>query len=543
MKTQIRFLRPIMRQTSTSPMFLVLLLLLCLERGLALVLLPDPGTCTATTTRKHRWSPTAPTFHFAATNLQQGATTATTTTTLFAVSGTRDASKTNKLIEDKEQETADAKTRQIRTSEEGVIWEGWMLKLDQALLSENSLEALASAAATDLLSELNKLRQAEMQTAARTSDDEMTSAEKFLAGLLERGPDFPRVSIFTKVWTRLGFLAPYSRRARFASLRRTLDLTTPPPSTSEGEEKTDDSNDASYQRRRRRALIQVLRTLATMTSSISPEEEEPSLSATSRTPAIRRLEKRAAKEAKALISNKRSATISIESLLQRRPSDLETPSYSVLQRYERNERGTMWSRKSRRRNSNIEIRKYDDFAVCSVSMNQTRDADSRTDAAVNEPAKGGVKAFGALAGYLFGKNEEQTAMKMTSPVLTTEDQRMSFVLPSQYWIENVENTAPKPLKGSGVTVEKVEGDTRAVLLFGGYAVNISQRKKELLLSLPTPSSSSYSDAMHEKSKMNGNMVWEIEPSATPVLAQYNDPFTPPWKRLNEVSVAVRLVRQ
>jgi SOUL heme-binding protein len=156
-----------------------------------------------------------------------------------------------------------------------------------------------------------------------------------------------------------------------------------------------------------------------------------------------------------------------------------------------------------------------------VSMNQKRAADVRMDAAVNEPAKGGVKAFGALAGYLFGKNVEKTAMKMTTPVLTTEDKRMSFVLPSAYWKEGAAAIPPKPLQGSGVLVERVAGGERAVLMFGGYAVNVDTRKQELL------------------DRTRRDAEWEVVPGEHPVLAQYNDPFTPPWKRLNEVSIAIR----
>jgi hypothetical protein len=32
--------------------------------------------------------------------------------------------------------------------------------------------------------------------------------------------------------------------------------------------------------------------------------------------------------------------------------------------------------------------------------------------------------------------------------------------------------------------------------------------------------------------------WKAVDSAPVILAQYNDPFTPPWKRRNEVSILV-----
>mmetsp|Transcript_19353 Transcript_19353/g.36541 ORF Transcript_19353/g.36541 Transcript_19353/m.36541 type:complete len:92 (-) Transcript_19353:260-535(-) len=40
-------------------------------------------------------------------------------------------------------------------------------------------------------------------------------------------------------------------------------------------------------------------------------------------------------------------------------------------------------------------------------------------------------------------------------------------------------------------------------------------------------------------KLQNDNDWMPANDDPPVLAQYNDPFTPPWKRLNEVSVAVK----
>ena len=190
-------------------------------------------------------------------------------------------------------------------------------------------------------------------------------------------------------------------------------------------------------------------------------------------------------------------------MIARRPEGLETPDYTVV---------------AERRG--YEIRRYEPYSVCTVSMAMERAATPKFDAAVSEPPKGNVKAFGALAGYLFGKNKANSAMKMTTPVLTTEDKKMSFVLPSTYWKDA--SSAPKPLDDSGVQVKEIEGGERAVILFGGYAVNVDKIKRELM------------NYMQRDSK------YEVVPGERPVLAQYNDPFTPPWKRLNEVSVAVRV---
>lgn len=184
---------------------------------------------------------------------------------------------------------------------------------------------------------------------------------------------------------------------------------------------------------------------------------------------------------------------------------------------------------------NVEIRLYKPYSVCSVAMNKSRPTESsKTDQKLGAPELSGASSFGALAGYLFGKNDQSTAMKMTTPVFTTnpgdvnsetndqEERTMEFVLPSNYWGTENLSKAPKPLENSGVTLEERQSESRAVLMFSGYASKkeSEKRKKELLSTL------SKSDSK-----------WKpVEDTLT--LAQYNDPFTVPWKRVNEVSVKV-----
>jgi hypothetical protein len=284
------------------------------------------------------------------------------------------------------------------------------------------------------------------------------------------------------LWTRIRPLARFSRRARRASLRRVLELSTPP---SEEAESIGDDADAKLQRRRR-SFVVLLRALANNDSEKSGT-------------AIIQLEKAARREANAKFQTKDMAN--------RLPEGLETPKYSVLA--------------SR---SSYEIRRYEPFSVCSVAMNKPRPTEaSRTDAKISSPQLKGASAFGALAGYLFGKNQESTAMKMTTPVLSAgegDERKMSFILPSEFW--NGLDTAPKPLDGSGVVLEEKEGGERAVVAFGGFAAkkDVEERTKQLLGGLAK------------------DREWTAEKGASVTLAQYNDPFTPPWKRRNEVSVEV-----
>lgn len=344
------------------------------------------------------------------------------------------------------------------------------------LVDENAVELLTqaidsnSSAADALLSELSMMREKAFSQG---------TMESYLNNLLTTGPDKG-----LPFWTRSKRMARFSRRARMASLRRTLDLTTPAP---DAEEETAERKLG----RRRRALVALLRSISSE-KDLDPKE-----------PVIVTLEKRAR-----LASKENSAD-----LKSRMPEGLETPEYDVIAT-------------SKHSGKTIEIRRYKPYSVCAVNMNKPRPETAKeTDNSVRVPELSGASSFGALAGYLFGKNDQSTAMKMTTPVFTSPiedgDKQMEFVLPSNYWNDGSLDTAPKPLSGSGVSLQQRESQERAVLMFGGYASKneVAKRKKELMAAL-------------KKDK-----EWQAaEEEAT--TAQYNDPFTVPWRRLNEVSIKV-----
>ncbi len=346
----------------------------------------------------------------------------------------------------------------------------------------NSMEA-----SSVLLSKISEMRQ--------SSEYTREEQEEFLNSLLALGPDSQ-----LPIWTKIRPLAKFSRRARMRSLRRTLDQITPDV------DKKNDSVESQLQRRRR-ALVSLLNSLSN--DEVNQENE-------GRRPAIVVLEKRAIQASKDSSSD----------LTSRRPEGLETPEYDII---------ASGKDANDRLAKNVEIRFYKPFSVCSVSMVKSRSESSKTDQKLGAPELKGASSFGALAGYLFGKNDQSTAMKMTTPVFTTnpgevssepneqDEQSMEFVLPSNYWGAENLSKAPKPLESSGVTLQERDSETRAVLMFSGYASKkeAEKRKKELLSTLSKPDSK-----------------WRpIEDSLT--LAQYNDPFTVPWRRVNEVSVKVQ----
>ena len=202
-------------------------------------------------------------------------------------------------------------------------------------------------------------------------------------------------------------------------------------------------------------------------------------------------------EAEARRRTKRSTTM--KEMLERTPTELETPSYEVID-----------ARKA------WEVRRYDPFSVCSLDLESQQEQDS-------------PMGFNSLAGYIFGKNVESKAMAMTTPVISSGNQnekKMSFIMPSSFW--NALDTAPTPLKGSGVKLEVGGGglldatNTVAVLWFGGYATaeKVRLRKLELL------------------DYINQDVKWKVKDGEEVRLFQYNDPFQPPWRRRNEVAIPV-----
>ena len=92
--------------------------------------------------------------------------------------------------------------------------------------------------------------------------------------------------------------------------------------------------------------------------------------------------------------------------------------------------------------------------------------------------------FRKLAGYIFGGNESETKISMTSPVqmdINDTVSEMSFVMPTSYNLDNL----PKPNDGK-VIVHKTSDEYVAAIRFGGFASDkdikyYSEKLKNLLL--------------------------------------------------------------
>lgn len=100
----------------------------------------------------------------------------------------------------------------------------------------------------------------------------------------------------------------------------------------------------------------------------------------------------------------------------------------------------------------FEIRYYPPAVLASVEMEGSWD-ESRNG------------SFGVLAGYIFGGNDKKMKISMTSPVRMSEiEGTMSFVMPSQYTLENL----PEP-GNNRIRLHASQPVVVAAIRFGGWA--------------------------------------------------------------------------
>ncbi len=163
----------------------------------------------------------------------------------------------------------------------------------------------------------------------------------------------------------------------------------------------------------------------------------------------------------------------------------ETPKYSVIKKLDK-----------------IEIREYPDLIMASTIMGSSYSGNSG-------------KGFSTVAGYIFGGNDKNQKISMTSPVVVdmADTMKMSFIMPSKYNMEDL----PQP-SNPRVELHKEKSRILAVISFGGWANDIKLNKyKELL--------------KNELKKYN----------LTPVGEYIFFAYDPPYRlvnRLNEVAVEI-----
>jgi hypothetical protein len=136
-------------------------------------------------------------------------------------------------------------------------------------------------------------------------------------------------------------------------------------------------------------------------------------------------------------------------LMSYKNKDIETPKYKVVKTYD-----------------SFEIRQYDSMILAQTVIQET------------SIKKSGNTGFRKVAGYIFGGNRNNQQIAMTAPVIMEvgDNTKMSFVMPSQYKMEDL----PQP-NSSEVKLIKAAPKKIAVLTFSGFASDEKiNRKKELL---------------------------------------------------------------
>lgn len=119
-------------------------------------------------------------------------------------------------------------------------------------------------------------------------------------------------------------------------------------------------------------------------------------------------------------------------------------------------------------------------------------------------------SFPVLASYIFGRNREKQQVAMTAPVIT--DHRMAFILPRGLTAA----AAPAP-DGQAIDITTVPARKLATLEFSWRtpADRVAAKTAELI----------------EILEAHG-----IATRGRPFLMRYNDPWTPPFLRRNEVAI-------
>lgn len=134
-------------------------------------------------------------------------------------------------------------------------------------------------------------------------------------------------------------------------------------------------------------------------------------------------------------------------------SGIESYPYKVVKSYE-----------------NFEVRTYEASLFTSVKLG------------TNDYKKGSSEGFSVLAGYIFGGNEANEKISMTSPVsMSLEDSStMMFMVPKKFKKEDL----PKPNQ-SNIEFKEEPAKTMAAIRFGGWADTdkIEHYKKKLKTAL------------------------------------------------------------
>jgi len=203
-----------------------------------------------------------------------------------------------------------------------------------------------------------------------------------------------------------------------------------------------------------------------------------------------------------LADNKKQAEFIEEAKnsLRSKPRGLESPGYKVVRVLSNGTSGL----------GKVELREYKPFTVAQRGM-----------PGVNTSNFASGQGFTALASYLFGNNSDRVAMQMTTPVEISygagEDANMSFVLPKAF-----SGTPPVPEDGVGIQIARIPHRLVVAKCFAGIVTEGEvQRQRDAL-----------------KDILDAEGLQQVNSEEYSIL-QYNSPLTVPWRRRNELIIAVQ----
>jgi hypothetical protein len=166
------------------------------------------------------------------------------------------------------------------------------------------------------------------------------------------------------------------------------------------------------------------------------------------------------------------------------------------------------------RDGDFEIRDYPSLTV----------AETTVDADRNSAAHAG---FRRLAGYIFGGNAKKQRIEMTAPVIEARPEYMfatqapgsrwviRFVMPRGFSVASL----PKP-DTEGIVLREEPPAHMAVLKFSGLAGGDAVAAKTIELQAILKARN-------------------LTPSGSPIIAQYDPPWTLPFLRRNEIMIPVQ----
>lgn len=151
-----------------------------------------------------------------------------------------------------------------------------------------------------------------------------------------------------------------------------------------------------------------------------------------------------------------------------------------------------------------ELRDYAPHLLASVTV----DGNARQSASAG---------FRKLAGYIFGGNAQGEKISMTVPVGQVPDGdgfEITFMMPARFDLDSL----PKP-NARDIRFRWTSPERHAVLEFSGYASGATLNR--------------HAAELRDMLKRDGIRILE-----GPKFAYYDDPFTLPWRRRNEVSFVI-----